>query len=109
LGNLSAVGPVVHKQQFNVFLASDQKLSETTGQHVSGLGSLLLTDLWHLAPTFVATALGVVDTSGTSPRLLDTHKLVHKRPNVLVPDPAPNHNRCVVNISRWRAQIGVRV
>ena len=75
LGDLTAVGPVVHKQQFNVFLASDQKLSETTGHHVSGLGGLLLTDVRLLAPTTEATSLGVVDTSGVSPRCLDTHKL----------------------------------
>ena len=67
LGNFTAVGSVVHQQQFDVFLTSDQKLSETTGEHVSGLGGLLLTDLGHFSPTTEATALRVINTSWSSP------------------------------------------
>ena len=67
VGDFAAVGPVVHEEQFNVFLASDQKLSETTGHHETGLGSLLLTDVRLLAPSTESTSLGVVNTSGVSP------------------------------------------
>merc|ERR1712127_899484 len=75
-GDLAAVGSVVHEQQFNVFLVLDQKLSETTGEHVSGLSGLLLTNVGHLAPAAEATALGVVDTSGPPPGRADTEPLV---------------------------------
>ena len=75
LGDFACISSVVHEQQFNVFFVSDQKLSKSTGKHVAGSFGLLLTDLWHCAPTTVATALGVVDTSGSSPWVLNTHKL----------------------------------
>ena len=37
LSNFSAVGSVVHKEEFNVFGTSNQKLSEATWEHMSGL------------------------------------------------------------------------
>ena len=67
LGNLTAVSSVVHEQQFHVFLVSDQKLSKTAGKHVTSSLGLLLTNLGHDGPAAVATALRVVDTSGSSP------------------------------------------
>ena len=67
LGNLTGVSSVVHEQQFNVFLVSDQKLSKTAWKHVTSSSGLLLTNLWHGAPATVATALRVVDTSWSSP------------------------------------------
>ena len=67
MGDFSGISSVVHEQQFNVFFVSDQKLSESTGKHVASSFGLLLTDLWHFAPTTVATALRIVDTSGSSP------------------------------------------
>ena len=75
LGDFPAISSVVHEQQFNVFFVSDQKLSESTGKHVASSFGLLLTDLWHCAPTTVATALRIVDTSWSSPWVLNTHKL----------------------------------
>ena len=67
LGDLTGVSSVVHEQQFNVFLVSDQKLSKTAGKHVTSSLGLFLTNLGHDAPAAVATALRVVDTSGSSP------------------------------------------
>lgn len=56
VSHFTTVGSVVHEQQFNVFLVLDQKLSEATWQHVSGLAGLLLTDVWHLELTTELTA-----------------------------------------------------
>jgi len=67
LGNLAAVGSVVHEENFNVLGASDQKLTETAGKHVSGLGGLLVTNLGHLLLSSESAAHGAIDTSGLSP------------------------------------------
>ena len=67
LGDFTSISSVVHEQQFNVFLVSDQKLSKTAWKHVTSSLGLFLTNLWHIAPSTVATALGVVDTSRSSP------------------------------------------
>ena len=75
LSDLTAVASVVHEEQFHVFLVLDQKLSETTWEHVSGLGSLLQTDVGHHTLTLELAAHGVVNTSGFSPGCLNTHKL----------------------------------
>lgn len=72
LGNLTAVGSVVHQENFDVLRASDQKLAETTWEHVSGLRSLLVTDLWHCSLTSEPTAHWAIDTSGFSPGFLNT-------------------------------------
>jgi len=74
VGELSAVGPVVHEQQFNVFLVLDKKLSEATGQHVSGLSGLLLANVGAGQLTAELAAHGVVNTAGSSPGGLNTHK-----------------------------------
>ena len=79
VGDFAAVGPVVHEEQFNVFLVLDQKLSETTGEHVSGLGGLLKTDVGHHLVTTELAAHGVVNTSWLPPGFLNTHKLVAVR------------------------------
>jgi len=75
VGDLTAEASVVHEEQFNVFIVLDQKLSETTWEHVSGLGSLLKTDVGHHLVTTELAAHGVVNTSGFSPGSLNTHKL----------------------------------
>ena len=67
MGDLATVGSVVHEQQFNVFLVLDQKLSETTGQHVSGLLGLLLTNVGAGEVATELAAHGVVNTAGSSP------------------------------------------
>ena len=67
LGDLTAVGSVVHEENFNVLGASDQKLTETAGKHVSGLGGLLVTDLGHLLLSSESAAHGAINTSGLSP------------------------------------------
>jgi len=67
LGNLTAVGSVVHEENFNVLGASDQKLAETAGKHMSGLGGLLVTNLGHLLLSSESAAHGAIDTSGLSP------------------------------------------
>jgi len=76
VGDFAAVGPVVHEEQFNVFLVLDQKLSETTGEHVSGLGGLLKTDVGHHLVTTELAAHGVVNTSWLPPGFADTEPLV---------------------------------
>ena len=76
VGDFTAEGSVVHEQQFNVFLVLDQKLAETTGQHVSGLLGLLLTDVWHLELATELTTNWGINTPWLSPRGLNTHKLV---------------------------------
>ena len=74
VSELSAVGCVVHEQQFNVFLVLDKKLSEATGQHVSGLSGLLLANVGAGQLTTELAAHGVVNTAGSSPGGLNTHK-----------------------------------
>ena len=75
MSDLTAVGSVVHEQQFNVFLVLDQKLSEATWEHVSRLSGLLLTNIWHGQVATELAAHWVVNTSWFSPRILNTHKL----------------------------------
>jgi|688.fasta_scaffold776587_1 hypothetical protein len=67
LGDFTAVGSVVHEENFNVLGASDQKLTETAGKHVSGLGGLLVTDLGHLLLSSESAAHRAINTSGLSP------------------------------------------
>ena len=76
VSNFTAVGSVVHEEQFNVFLVVHQELSEAAGKHVSGLSGLLLTNVWACEVATELTAHGVIDTAGSSPGSLNTHKLV---------------------------------
>ena len=73
LGDFTAVGPVVHKEQFNVFRRSDQKLSEAGREHVAGLVVLLVTDSGAGDDTAETTADRAVNTSGLAPVSLNTH------------------------------------
>ena len=72
LGDLTAVGPVVHEEQFNVFRGSDQKLSEAAGKHVAGLLGLLVADLGHGDDSAEPTTDRAINTSGASPVGLKT-------------------------------------
>ena len=47
LSNFSSKASVVHQKQFNVFLVSNEQLSEATGKHVSSLVILLASNLGH--------------------------------------------------------------
>lgn len=67
LGDFTAVGPVVHEEEFHVLGASDQKLAEAAGEHVSGLLGLLVTDLGFLGLTSESATKRVINTVGLSP------------------------------------------
>jgi len=71
LGDLTSVGSVVHKQQFKVFLVSEQKLLEATGEHVSGGLVLLGADLGHAKGTSESSSHGTINTSRLSPGFLN--------------------------------------
>jgi len=101
LSDFTAVSSVVHEQQFHVFLVSDQKLSKTAWKHVTSSLGLLLTNLWHFAPTTVATALRVVDTSRSSPWVLNTHKLAIRNAMILP--------FCSVGSKSWESRTGGRI
>ena len=83
VSELSAVGSVVHEEQFNVFLVVDQELSEAAGEHVSGLCGLLLTNIGACELATELAAHGVVNTAGSSPGSLNTHKLVPSQKHTL--------------------------
>ena len=71
LGDLTGVGAVVHKQEFNVFFVSDEKLSESRSEHVSGLLGLLAANLWLSDLASEASPHSRVNTSLLSPRSLN--------------------------------------
>ena len=67
LSNLSGVSSVVHEEQFNVFLVSEQKLAETTGEHVTGVFGLLASNLGHTDGTLESASDRAIYTLGSSP------------------------------------------
>ena len=71
LSDLSSVRAVVHEEQFNVFLVSDQELLESACKHMSGLVVLLAADLWSSDSASESTSHGGIHTSLCSPRFLN--------------------------------------
>ena len=73
LGNLAAVGAVVHEQEFNFGLVSDEELLEAGWEHVTGLLVLLAADLGVDNLSSEATSLAAVHTALLSPGGLHTN------------------------------------
>ena len=67
LGDLTGVGAVVHEEEFEVFIVSDEKLLEARCEHVSGLLILLGTDLGFSDLASEASSHTRVNTSLLSP------------------------------------------
>ena len=68
VGDFSAVGSVVHKEEFNIFWVSDEQLFETIWQKESGLSVGRLADTWHHLVASVLTSDSAINTVGFSPR-----------------------------------------
>ena len=66
LGDLTAVGSVVHEEEFGVLLARDQEFLEAVWEHVSGLGVLLVTNFHFLLVTSHSSSHEAIDTSDLS-------------------------------------------
>ena len=68
LGDLSTVGSIVHKKEFDVLFAGDEHLLESSGEGVSGLLILLVSDLGHLLVSSESPSGEAIDTSDHSVR-----------------------------------------
>ena len=68
MGNLSAVSSVVHEEEFNISLTGDKHLLEASGEGVSGLLILLVSDLGHLLVSSESPSGEAIDTSDHSVR-----------------------------------------
>ena len=75
VGDFSAVGSVVHEEEFNIFWVSNEQLFEPIWQEVSGLSVGSLTDTWHHLVASVLTSDSAINTVGFSPRGLKTQGL----------------------------------
>ena len=70
MGDLSAVGSVVHHEELKVVNVVDDELSETIGEHVLGELVGTETDSGHLGGATVSTSAATIDTLGLTPVLL---------------------------------------
>ena len=70
VGDLSAVGSVVHHEELKVVNVVDDELSETIGEHVLGELVGTETDSGHLGGTTVSTSAATINTLGLTPVLL---------------------------------------
>ena len=66
LANFSAVCSVVHEEEFDVFLVSDQQFFESVWQSVSGEVVLLATNLWHFLGTLHSSSGEAINTTDLS-------------------------------------------
>ena len=70
MGDLSAVGSVVHHEELKVVDVVDDELSKTIGEHVLGELVGTETDSGHLGGTTVSTSAATINTLGLTPVLL---------------------------------------
>ena len=70
VGNLTAVDSVVHQQEFDVLLVSQQELSEAIRQDVTGLLIRAITNGGHSLVASELTTDSGIDTVGGSPGFL---------------------------------------
>ena len=70
VGDLSAVGSVVHHEELKVVNVVDDELSETIGEHVLGELVGTETDSGHLGGATVSTSAATINTLGLTPVLL---------------------------------------
>ena len=66
MGDLSTVSSVVHEEEFDVLFAGDKHLLETSGEGVSGLLVLLVSDLGHLFVSSESSSGEAINTSDHS-------------------------------------------
>ena len=78
MGDLGAVGVVVHHQQLQVSNVAHDELVESVGEHVLGGGSRTVTNVGHDSGTTEAASAAAINTLGLSPVLLQ--KLGLKQP-----------------------------
>ena len=71
MGDFSAIGSVVHKEEFNIFFVTDEQLFEPVGKKMSSLFVGSLTNTWHHLVTSVLTSDSAINTVGFSPRFLN--------------------------------------
>jgi hypothetical protein len=69
LGDLTAVGLVVHQKKFKVLLVADKQFLETIWQQVSGFVVLLATNLWHFLCALHSSSGEAIDTADLSVRI----------------------------------------
>ena len=70
VGDLTAVGSVVHQQQLNILLVAEEEFSESIRQHMTSLFSRSITNLGQsLVASELSTDSGI-NTVGSSPRSL---------------------------------------
>jgi hypothetical protein len=66
LGDLTTVGSVVHEEELEVALVSNEHLLEAVGEEESGLLVLLVTDGRHLLSTLESSTSGAINTADHS-------------------------------------------
>ena len=76
LCDFAAVGSVMHQEQLNVGLISDQQLLQTAGKKVSRSPRLPASDRWHANASSKLTPDDTINTSWLSPGSLQKHKQV---------------------------------
>ena len=67
VSDFTAVGSVVHEEQFEILLISEQELSESRGEHVSGLLILLVSNDGESGQSLESTSDATINTTRGSP------------------------------------------
>ena len=73
LCDLSAVGSVVHEEQFNVGFVSEQELLQAAREEVSRSSCLLASNCWHTDTPSELTPDDAINTSWLPPGFLQKH------------------------------------
>ena len=63
LRDLTAIGSVVHKEDFEVLLVANEELLESVWKQVASLVVLLTADLWHFLSTLHSSTSEAIDTA----------------------------------------------
>ena len=71
VGDLAAVGSVVHQEELNVLSGAEEQFSESIRQHVTGLSSRAITNGGHGLVASELTTDSRIDTVGSSPGSLN--------------------------------------
>ena len=73
----SAIGSIVHKEQFNFFLVTNKQLFESIGEDVPCLSGILHSNLWHGLVSSELSSNSAINTMGFSPWFLKKLKNPH--------------------------------
>jgi hypothetical protein len=66
VSDLTAVGSVLHEEQFHILLARNKQFLESVWESVSGLMILFATNSWHLLETSISSSGVAINTSDLS-------------------------------------------